>query len=266
MAAETSEAFDDAAAAEPTPETACVEMPSGAEAGDAEAVASPAAPKDGAAGPQGSKAKVRVSHLPKNPVPDLQFLTFYSWWTELNTKRYMEICFDMKTELFRVVVDKDVQHLHSDLLFNPTTESLHEVTAKDTKVMSMHLHEKLSGNQHAESLRRNHLTQWDLHVGARLNILGRPTTLMQCNLLTAKWLEYQTDRLTRIKGALEEQLRKYETIPILAVFATKPSDSKRLGGNVDLRFLLNMIQGLQQRLARYRPNVAAAFAELLGSE
>ena len=55
----------------------------------------------------------------------------------------------------------------------------------------MHLHEKYSGNQHAQSLRRPHLECWDLHVGARLNILGRCTTLMQCNLLTGKWLEYQ---------------------------------------------------------------------------
>ena len=58
--------------------------------------------------------------------------------------------------------------------------------------MSMHLHEKLSGNQHAESLRRPHLQGWDLHVGCRLNILGRPTTLMQCNLLTGKWSMPQT--------------------------------------------------------------------------
>eukprot|EP00965_Chrysotila_dentata_P086674 2861141-Pleurochrysis_carterae.AAC.8 len=101
--------------------------------------------------------------LPTNPTPDLQFLTFYSWWTELKTKRYMEICFDMKTELFQVIIDKDVQHLSSEQLFNPSTESIRDVTAKDTKVMSMHLHEKLSGNQHAESLRRPHLCQWDLH-------------------------------------------------------------------------------------------------------
>merc|ERR1719502_178393 len=80
---------------------------------------------------------------------------------------------------------------------------MHAVMDKDTKVMSMHLHEKLSGNQHAESLRRKHLECWDLHVGAKLNVLGRPTTLMQANLVTGKWLEYQGERLLRIKSALE---------------------------------------------------------------
>ena len=65
------------------------------------------------------------------------------------------------------------------------------MTKADTKVLSMRLHEKLSGNQHASSLKQPHLEAWDLHVGARLNVLGRPlTTLMQLNLLTQTWLEY----------------------------------------------------------------------------
>ena len=32
-----------------------------------------------------------VGGLPRNPVPDLRFLTFQSWWTEMGTKRYMEL-------------------------------------------------------------------------------------------------------------------------------------------------------------------------------
>jgi hypothetical protein len=39
--------------------------------------------------------------LPADPVPGLRFLTFYSWWHESGTKRYMEICFDLQTELFQ---------------------------------------------------------------------------------------------------------------------------------------------------------------------
>ena len=39
--------------------------------------------------------------LPIDPVPGLRFLTFYSWWHESGTKRYMEICFDLQTELFQ---------------------------------------------------------------------------------------------------------------------------------------------------------------------
>ena len=49
--------------------------------------------------------------LPKNPVPELRFLTFSSWWTEMGTKRYVELCFDLESELFQVVLDKQVRVL-----------------------------------------------------------------------------------------------------------------------------------------------------------
>merc|ERR1712054_643951 len=154
--------------------------------------------------------------LPKNPVPSLRFLTFNAWWTEIGTKRYMELCFDLESELFQVVLDKQVRVLDAKQVHSAHYESLYAIMDKDTKVMSMHLHEKLSGNQHAESLRRKHLQCWDLHVGCRINVLGRPTTLMQCNLVTGQWLEYHAERLMRIKAALEESLRKYETVPMAA--------------------------------------------------
>ena len=202
------------------------------------------------------------SGLPINPVPGLRFLTFYSWWHESGTKRYMEICFDLQTELFQLTLDKMVSQLDiSKHESNPLAESYAGVTAQDTKVMSMHLHEKLSGNQHAESLRRPHLQGWDLHVGCKLNVLGRPTTLMQCNLLTGKWLDYHAERLGRIKGVLDSALRKYETVPVLAAIAGKKG-KPRAQGAADLRLLLNQIDAIQLRLGRYRPNHAAQLAML----
>ena len=203
--------------------------------------------------------------LPADPVPGLRFLTFYSWWMESGTKRYMEICFDLQSELFQLVLDKTVANLDLKMMYNPLYESMGAVTAQDTKVMSMHLHEKLSGNQHAESLPRPHLQGWDLHVGCRLNILGRPTTLMQCNLLTGKWLEYHADRLGRIKKSLAEMLRKYETVPVLAAIHGQKRPPVRGNGKqgaVDLRLQLNQIDALQIRLARYRPSHAAQLAAL----
>jgi len=203
--------------------------------------------------------------LPKNPVPDLRFLTFNSWWTEMGTKRYMELCFDLETELFQVVLDKQVNTLDPKQVHAPLYESVANVIDKDTKVMSMHLHEKLSGNQHAESLRRPHLQAWDLHVGCRINVLGRPTTLMQCNLVTGQWLEYHAERLMRIKRALEESLRKYETVPMAAAFASQKSKSGAVGkgkGTTDLRTLLNQIEALAMQLQTYRPNIALNLARL----
>jgi len=204
--------------------------------------------------------------LPRNPVPDLRFLTFQSWWTEMGTKRYVELCFDLESELFQVVLDKHVNVLDRQTVYSANYESLAAVTIKDTKVMSMHLHEKLSGNQHAESLRRPHLECWDLHVGCRLNVLGRPTTLMQCNLVTGQWLEYHAERLSRIKTALEESLKKYETVPMAAAFASQKG--KTLGGaakgkgTTDLRTTMNQIEALALQLQRYRPAAAAGLGQL----
>lgn len=203
-----------------------------------------------------------VNGLPKNPVPELRFLTFSSWWTEMGTKRYMELCFDLESELFQVVLDKTVNVLDPKLENNAHYESLSGIIGKDTKVMSMHLHEKLSGNQHAESLRRPHLECWDLHVGCRLNVLGRPTTLMQCNLVTGQWLEYHAERLLRIKGALEESLRKYETVPMAAAFASRKASGGKTQGTTDLRTLLNQIEALSMQLERYRPHIARGLAKL----
>ena len=166
----------------------------------------------------------------------------------------------------QLVLDKTVKTLDSSMKYNPLFESAVGAVAQDTKVVSMHLHEKLSGNQHAESLRRPHLQGWDLHVGCRLSILGRPTTLMQCNLLTGKWLEHQADRLSRIKASLAEMLRKYETLPVAAAIdgTRKPPAARGTGkqGAADLRVLLSQIDALQLRLARYRPSHAAQLAAL----
>lgn len=198
--------------------------------------------------------------LPSNPVPRLQFLTFTSWYFEMGTKRWMEICFDLETELFQVVLDKYVSVLDSTHVDSPLFDSLQSITSQEKRVLSMHLHEKLSGNQHAESLRRPHLQCWDVHVGARLNILGRPTTLMQCNLDTRKWLCYHSERLTRIKEALQVNLTKYEPVPIITPFqsdrAVKRGQSRGSEGAIDLRQLMNQVEALQVQLSRYRPAIA----------
>jgi len=204
--------------------------------------------------------------MPENPVPDLQFLTFISWWTEFNTKRYMEICFDMSTELFQIVLDKEVRHLDMDHIHCPGKESLASVVGKDTKIMSMRLHEKLSGNQHADSMRRDHLTCWDLHTGAKLNILGKPTTLMQASLQTGLWLDYQSEKLIIICNTLEENLLKYESahqIPKIARKNVTVGRGKQPPGSADLRLLLKRAEMLKERLARYRPIVANAIMAYL---
>lgn len=40
---------------------------------------------------------------------------------------------------------------------------------------------------------------WDLHIGMKLDLLGRKMTLMQADLVTVNWLEYQASKLRKIK-------------------------------------------------------------------
>ena len=40
---------------------------------------------------------------------------------------------------------------------------------------------------------------WDLHIGMKLNLLGRKMTLMQADLVTVNWLEQQAVKLRKMK-------------------------------------------------------------------
>ena len=40
---------------------------------------------------------------------------------------------------------------------------------------------------------------WDLHIGMKLNLLGRKMTLMQADLVTVNWLDQQAIKLRKMK-------------------------------------------------------------------
>eukprot|EP00955_Chlamydomonas_euryale_P009468 101023-Chlamydomonas_euryale.AAC.1 len=51
---------------------------------------------------------------------------------------------------------------------------------------------------------------WTLHVGARLNMLGRTVTLRRCaDMATLNWLDRQADALLKEAHLLAAQLQKY---------------------------------------------------------
>merc|ERR1711959_827667 len=54
---------------------------------------------------------------------------------------------------------------------------------------------------------------WDLYVGAKLNILGKPTILKQADCMTGEWIEHQARRLRKERDDLENRLRKFVTVP-----------------------------------------------------
>ncbi|GMG15006.1 unnamed protein product [Phytophthora fragariaefolia] len=113
------------------------------------------------------------------------------------------------------------------------------------------------------------LSVWDLHEGARLTVLGRPTTLRQASLLTRQWLDIHERRLRPIMENLQKELAKYElrshgrSAAALASGRILCADPHRSRSGVSLRQLLDDIVMLQTKLATYRPDLARRLCEPL---
>lgn len=123
-----------------------------------------------------------MEHSPSRHIRDLAVLEFKSWWTEGiqgmekgSRRRYMDLLFSCETGQFQVILDRS---------------------------------DKVYTLSHIEG-KHGPLEAWDLFVGARVNVLGRTTTLMQASGLTLDWLDYHFKRLQRVSKALKKELRKY---------------------------------------------------------
>jgi hypothetical protein len=55
---------------------------------------------------------------------------------------------------------------------------------------------------------------WDLYVGARLDVLGRPTTLMKASCETMTWLDRQAGLMMQRIKRLEADLAKFQPLSV----------------------------------------------------
>jgi len=148
-------------------------------------------------------------------VPDL--LAFKSWYNERGEKHYMDIIF--KTDSgFHVIVQKDIAFDLPDIV-GP-------------------------GGKPVEC--------WDLYVGSKLNILGKPTILKQADCQTGEWIEQQARRLRKERDELENRLRKFTTVPERPRVLNLTSKAK---GAINLRALMDEIGRIRQLLCKYDPTV-----------
>lgn len=169
-------------------------------------------------------------------------LTFKSWWQEDKEeadrgnnmvaggglkKRYLTLKFDIFEQTFQV----DMNNEEAISLYN-----LSSLTAKGDPIEC-----------------------WDLHVGAKMNLLGKQTTLMQADLPTTNWLEYHRNRLQTVKDGLEKALRKYDMRHLTTAVTFQKGSSVK--GGTSLRALMEQIEKLREMLAKYRPELAAKFAK-----
>ena len=168
----------------------------------------------------------------KNGGPELDVLEFKSWWSEASLgvekgsmKRYVELRFDIPTGNFQVLLDRS---------------------------------DKMYTLSHIQGL-HGPLQCWDLYVGARVNILGRSTTLMQASGATLEWLEAHGGRLRKIKERLETEIMKYDRkmskMFIGNVKVKKVTNGQEMGTS-SLRRLMQEIEKRRIGLSKYRPKLA----------
>ena len=108
---------------------------------------------------------------------------------------------------------------------------------------------------------------WDLHVGAKVNLLGKATTLNQCNGETLEWLEFHATQLKKLKERLDACLGKYQSRSLpAAIRFDKGHRRGRLDrdalspGGTSLRSMLDQIQQLIGAVGHFRPSLAEKFA------
>ena len=157
-------------------------------------------------------------------IPDIpEVLEFESWWIGHDgNKRYMLILYFTALKQFQILADDSKV---------PLTIGVMDRTG--------------------ESLRA-----WDLHVGATIDILGRPTTLMSCTLRTMRWLADNSRRLWKVKEALERRVNKFRAVPSVTLtagmFKRMTTSTAALGGTVHLGRIATCVHSLELELRHYQ--------------
>jgi len=167
------------------------------------------------------------------PMPAV--LEFYSWWTETSAgqmlKRNLTLVYNVVEDNFMVQIEG------SDKIY-----TLSHILGKHGPAGA-----------------------WDLHVGARLDVLGRRLTLRAAERATAHWLDRQAAWYMRVAEDLEAALRKHGLRPAPGAGATDrlfareralQAKKARGKGYADLRRLRNEVLTMKGALAELRPQLA----------
>jgi len=184
---------------------------------------------------QGSNASALMwkSITQVKSISNIDVMEFKSWWSESkpgfdkgSERRYVEIRFIIDTGNFQILLDKS---------------------------------DKMYTLSHIQGL-HGPLQCWDLHVGARINVLGRSTTLMQTSGSTLEWLEKHGNRLSKIKSKLEKEISKYDRRLSKSFTAPRKKATVMRGGQKHgtkcLRTLMLDIEKRRVALSKYRPKLA----------
>ena len=196
-------------------------------------------------------------------ITKLRVLTFKSWWFEDTEepslgcgtsvggglkKRYVTLTFDLHSNMFCIALEDG------------------SGSGSGSAAVKFSIPACTSTGQEGG------LECWDHHVGARVQLLGKPTTLMQSNGATTEWLEHHASQLRKLKNGLEKQLEKYKMKSVVQALTFEKGPRENCGtlngskiapGGASLRQLIIQTEGLVQLLHEYRPKIALQYATQL---
>ncbi|KAJ9511868.1 hypothetical protein QJQ45_004547 [Haematococcus lacustris] len=199
-----------------------------------------------------SQEATRVHDTTQGPITDIQQLVFYSWWSEdcesadlgLRIscdsivgggikKRYATVTYDLASKSFSLLSSQDGQ----DVVLGPVAHVTNRAGGASCRPVDV----------------------WDLHVGAKLGMLGRTVCLMKSELRTAQWIEHHAQRLLRLKAKTQAELQKYKPRAHKACVSHDKGQGP-LGG-LCLSHTVKQLHVLLDDVAQYRPSVATQLRE-----
>jgi hypothetical protein len=102
------------------------------------------------------------------------------------------------------------------------------------------------------------LTYNDFHCGRVVNIMGRETTCMQASLETQRWYDIEFKKLSKIKSALEGEVKKYDLKAAMSRDKAAPVKGSRVKS---LRYLIDECEEIATKLYQLRPNAVKKVLE-----
>ncbi|GAX74249.1 hypothetical protein CEUSTIGMA_g1698.t1 [Chlamydomonas eustigma] len=179
-----------------------------------------------------------------------QSLRFYSWWFEDHESTDVALRVSSNSE-----VGGGLKRRYITLDFELASHSFSMRTANEDQelVLAGPLPVLTHGGVQAEV--------WDLHVGAKLSIFGKPVTLLKAEGTTAAWLENHSKLLLQLKSDIISEILKYKpkSFEKNVAFnrgngAPHPRGHKGVQGGLCLRFTVEQVHKLLLDLQHYRPD------------
>lgn len=135
----------------------------------------------------------------------------------------------------------------------------HEITILDKKYLLKELYI-------CDSIKTTRVaTLWDLYVGAKVDVFGKPTILKKWCFKTKEWNKFYGAFLKEIKKTLIDEIKKYERKKF-DISVVKDWEGKQQG-SINISMLIKQVTALKERMAKYRPmlsnDIMIAFESLL---